>query len=552
MPEGTLYIFSTALEEQSFWVERLRMRDEPMALFIHEQERARVLMALKQAWEEETEEETGEALDYWLGRLWDVPLVRSGLQQLRGQSPGEVLAAIKSAAISPGLAAWQQERDKEARRCFLEFLEPSAELMSLEEWRELSALCRETCLEYGSLPWLGALLTEHDEAPALGQAIGLPAFYARATKAWPPWLAEAPELVATAAQYGARGEKLLIDYRSAQEFGWRVEEVTPAQDEPSELKVSCSKPGAFHQKKLNQQWQEQLKDHIFSVTELQAYQRAPFAYYCERVLKLASYEDESVDLEPVEVGVLVHRVLETYYRDFLKASILPSPDTARLSQILADEMKAVLSDREGIPAFLLERQRQRIERVLVAVLTKDHDDFHSQASPLIPTYFEWEFGRGDKAPLILPGRDGQPLALGGKVDRIDVDPVKKTFLVIDYKTGSRKVTGKDIERGTALQLPIYIRAVQELLLPDYQPIGALYFSLADMSKRDGMLRLDYVKDYFDFSLRSSSLMTPDKWEEVLKESLETAQDVGAEIRAGRFPPCEEICASFCPYQDMCR
>ena len=191
-----------------------------------------------------------------------------------------------------------------------------------------------------------------------------------------------------------------------------------------------------------------------------------------------------------------------------------------------------------------------MQRALRAVVVKDLADMRGQKRPLKPEYFEWSFGSGESPPLELEG--DHAIRLRGKVDRIDVDHENKTFLIIDYKTGSGKITGKDIENGRALQLPLYIHAVQRLLLPGYLPVGGLYFSLATMSMSDGFLRLDRVEDYFDFSMRSSSFMPPEQWQAVMDGALKQVHELVADLYEGRFERSDQICAAYCAYQDMCR
>lgn len=189
---------------------------------------------------------------------------------------------------------------------------------------------------------------------------------------------------------------------------------------------------------------------------------------------------------------------------------------------------------------------------MLSSFTDDLERERAAASDWTPRHFEWGFGQ-DSAPLVLKDADGRPASFRGRIDRIDVNERLKTFLVIDYKTGSTKITGNQIKSGEALQLPIYLLAVQRLLLKDYQPAGAVYYQLSDMSKKDGLLHAERLPDYLEVGPRSSSYVPAAKWDGVLA-SIEAriGETVSAIRKTAAFKSSPEPCEPFCPYQDICR
>ena len=105
-------------------------------------------------------------------------------------------------------------------------------------------------------------------------------------------------------------------------------------------------------------------------------------------------------------------------------------------------------------------------------------------SERIPKYFEANFGVEDieqdssisvTEPLLL-----DDIQLRGKIDRIDINKIDNNFEVIDYKTGSKKVSKSEIEEGLSLQLPIYVWAAKELLLnrteEEFNPLAMTIYS----------------------------------------------------------------------------
>ncbi len=547
---SVLHILPNPDREGRFWARQLLSGpNDQTAFLVRATQYSPVIMWLLRAWVEAS----GKTSSYWAGSLWDIPVVRKYLKELKQQNQVEVLQALEARQQIPldlfDIQTFEQ-RDAEALRCFRELLEPSKEVMSLDSWRELCDVCRTTRIEVGTLPWSVPVLSESDQAPTEIETVWIPQAQCSSNVGWPAWLENISSVCATASKKNDRGMILSPDYALAKRSQWQIregdEEGLGADNEPESPQHHFQLKG-----EPLKRWQDQLQSHIFSSTELETYLRSPYAYYCERVLKLNGVEEEGWDLEAAELGLLAHDVLEDFYSQneglFEDHKFDIKASFAQLDGLLADAVKALQQERPGLENMLVQRQQQRVQRALHAVVLKDSEDISSQQSPLYPKYFEWSFGKGNVPPLELPG----DIRLRGTVDRIDVDPVKKTFLIIDYKTGSRVITGADIERGASLQLPLYIEAVRQILLPDYTPIGAIFFSLADLSKKNGMLRLDYASDYFELSLRSSSLMTPEKWQDVQTNALACTQETVEAIRQGMFPRCEEICVGYCPYQDMC-
>ena len=106
---------------------------------------------------------------------------------------------------------------------------------------------------------------------------------------------------------------------------------------------------------------------------------------------------------------------------------------------------------------------ERNNSLLYKFLVNEREDDSNR----IPNYFEVSFGvRDNKHDELLYSDEPlnyEHIKLRGKIDRIDINKNEKTFEVIDYKSGSKKVTKSEIEKGTSLQLPVYIWAVKTML-----------------------------------------------------------------------------------------
>jgi ATP-dependent helicase/nuclease subunit B len=83
-----------------------------------------------------------------------------------------------------------------------------------------------------------------------------------------------------------------------------------------------------------------------------------------------------------------------------------------------------------------------------------------------PALVEWEFGGEDlRAPAWEIGLEGgRKLALRGRIDRVDLyrDGENALAVVLDYKSGGKRLDAVLVENGVQLQLPAYLNALRQL------------------------------------------------------------------------------------------
>ncbi len=300
---------------------------------------------------------------------------------------------------------------------------------------------------------------------------------------------------------------------------------------------------------MNVDFQTWLDSHVFTPTELEAYLLCPFRFYAQAFLALKPPVERDVELTPPELGRLIHRVLERFLSQGQTGVSFDSL-RRRILGLMNEEIVLIQAEHSNLSPVLLDLQKRRIERTLVSFVEDRIEEMKSETD-LRPRYLEWSFGK-NTPPLVIDALSGPPIRVSGRIDRIDVDDASKRFLVIDYKTGSTKTTGNQILSGDSLQLPLYILAVQRLLLPDHEPIGGLFHQLSDMSKKDGLLHADRLPPSLDIHPRSSSLVPGPKWEGVFRGIEDRVRYLVGEIRRGEFTSHPEACEPYCPYQDICR
>ncbi len=208
-----------------------------------------------------------------------------------------------------------------------------------------------------------------------------------------------------------------------------------------------------------------------SPTALQNWATCPFRYFLGHVLRVAETEkpEDTLTISALERGNLLHEALESFVSETPRRAApdqaWTSEERARLTEIgerLCDRAEA--AGLTGRP-LLWRLERERILRDLAGFL--DADERLRAEHGVVPEAVELSFGVPDAelaaVPVTLP--DGRSVAFRGRIDRVDQAPDGSHLLVLDYKTGSprpyRTLKIDPVQRGTALQLPIYALAARQ-------------------------------------------------------------------------------------------
>jgi hypothetical protein len=179
-------------------------------------------------------------------------------------------------------------------------------------------------------------------------------------------------------------------------------------------------------------------------------------------------------------------------------------------------------------------------------------------APLRPTWFEESFGpthresgeRSSDRPLKL-GTGDAVIRIAGRIDRIDTGTVagRPVFNVLDYKTGSAdRYRRSGLAGGTALQLPLYAMAAEDLLLADEGavPWQVGYWFLQERGFKPAQKPM--------YACEGDRLEPTDEWRALRPAVVAMVEELVAEIRGGRFrvASADEHCTRFCPFHTVCR
>jgi hypothetical protein len=278
-------------------------------------------------------------------------------------------------------------------------------------------------------------------------------------------------------------------------------------------------------------------------TQLERFANCPFTFFAGKVLGVEQEEEGADAPSRRSLGVVAHRVLETFYRERAASDRLPLRADAGDRSALETACVQVFgeSDREGTAGhpelWSIEQQRLRAQlwRWIVAEV--------NGAGTGVPTWFELSFGgEGGALPPLACGEGDDAVHVGGRIDRIDRLP-GGGLLVLDYKIGavstqSGRLAAEAIGT-TALQLPIYVAAARaglraRGLADDRTVIDAAFVSLRD-AKMTASLRKRLGAEAAELEQRVT----------------EKVREVAGRMRAGAFHVSPVDC-KLCSYRSVCR
>jgi len=198
--------------------------------------------------------------------------------------------------------------------------------------------------------------------------------------------------------------------------------------------------------------------HVWSSSRLETYAKCPLHFYMATVLRLEPRALPQKGFDRLVLGSIYHQVLEEVYRQAPSDPLAALPEVAR---IVFDGAPAKYRFR---PTPLWEQQRKEFLRVLektVVALEEARDVYE-------PCAQELAFGLQGNPALTLQWpessteRPVSSIQIRGYVDRVD-RASDGSLRVIDYKAGSSRISARELEEGTRLQLPLYAQAVQKAL-----------------------------------------------------------------------------------------
>ncbi|WP_158633376.1 PD-(D/E)XK nuclease family protein [Tautonia sociabilis] len=297
-------------------------------------------------------------------------------------------------------------------------------------------------------------------------------------------------------------------------------------------------------------------EYAFSASQLESMAFCPFQFFLRYVLRLDPIEErDELEEDRTLGGSRMHAALESLH---IALRDDPPGDGISLDEAVADRIELAVRDqleREAEPPSDVGRALRAIEAERMVRVGKTYaDQFRRYAEShglgLRPAHFEFQFGSGNEGtgPALVIGEGQGQVRLQGMIDRIDVahHPSGLLFRVIDYKTGSTPSRTK-LQKGLALQLPLYAMAVERAFPPEPAPraLDAGYWAL----RGKGYTPLVTMAEYRDGDLRPGKV-----WEPGPEKIVGFVLDLVDRLRRGMLPvhPAEPDCDRTCDYRTVCR
>ncbi len=224
-----------------------------------------------------------------------------------------------------------------------------------------------------------------------------------------------------------------------------------------------------------------------SISRIERYNACPFAFFSSYGLRLQ--ERPVYQLAALDLGNFFHDAMDRFVMELEQRKLdwgqLTDQQYSELTQGIVEELGPQLqnhildsSSRLRHIAKKLGRTVERSARILGR---------HASRGKFRPIGVELAFGPGGQIPgLSFTLADGTRMELAGRIDRLDVataDNDQPYLRVIDYKSGSSRLTPLEVYYGLKLQLLTYLHVAEKcaasLLPPETTAAGALYFRIFD-------------------------------------------------------------------------
>ncbi len=201
-----------------------------------------------------------------------------------------------------------------------------------------------------------------------------------------------------------------------------------------------------------------------------------FKYYLTNTLKINPRR--RVELSPIEVGSLIHYVLEKMVKTHGNQlnTLTESNIKSEVSTLVKEYLSSSIKDLDILSARL-KYLFSKIEKDITLIVLRLAEELVQ--SDFIPIAFEEKIGYGQNyQPLKIALDNDAEITVSGVVDRIDMyeRDGSKYIRVIDYKSGSKKFELSDILYGLNMQMLIYLFAIcdDDFIKGSTKPAGILY------------------------------------------------------------------------------
>lgn len=322
----------------------------------------------------------------------------------------------------------------------------------------------------------------------------------------------------------------------------------------------------------SQKYLEKTLDKTYSITQLEKYAKCPFKYFADNILRLTVLEELEEGITPIEKGSILHEVLFQFYVERRRKNLPPIFDCneeqfAEAVKNLIDLTRTKLDSLESSDLlYFLEKELILGRGSRKGIIQEFLDAERKRKLDVVPAYFEVAFGSRSGGTIFTDPelRQKEPLLVGntklrGKIDRVEVG--NGFFSVVDYKTGSKFDDFTDIESGLALQLPIYLFAVEKILSEQkkqLKPAAGTYYSLKiPVTEKIALANSELKNKAFIHTRKQASVLDNEtELRRIIEKSISYVNEYVSLIAKGEFPITKQEkmpkACKYCSFDMVCR
>ena len=253
-----------------------------------------------------------------------------------------------------------------------------------------------------------------------------------------------------------------------------------------------------------------------SQSKIDSYNSCPLSYFCKYDLSLLP--EERAEFDARNIGSFIHAILENFFGEVVRDGIsLDTLDGERTEEMVRRSAKRYLGElsNDGHVTKREELLLARLSRAAMPVVNGLCDEF--RGSKFVPRFFELKIKRGSEAtpePIRFEASDGQPIYIGGSIDRVDTftDGDDVYVRVVDYKTGKKEFSPSDIDKGQNLQMFLYLKAIVDTKNKNF---------LRELGVKDGRAPIPAGVVYVKTEIGDVRIDTPVR--EIAEEAVASAQ-----------------------------
>lgn len=303
----------------------------------------------------------------------------------------------------------------------------------------------------------------------------------------------------------------------------------------------------------------------FSISLLETYAKCPFKYFVQYVLKLSEIGEPTEEVEPIEIGSILHKILYEFYIGLRKQQIVLANCSDEDFNIAEELIFQIAEKSLESPLFISEISFYERERILgidgdrkKSILYQFLVHEKNEPEILVPSYFEVAFGNiqsrikdeslSSPEPVI-----GHDVKFRGKIDRIDINVGENSFNLLDYKLSlSRKPTQAELNEGISLQLPLYLFAAKKLFEKkeiELSPAEVYLYSLKFNEREFGKQKINLID--------KKAENKEEEFSRLFEETLTKIEEYVENIVKGEFPLTslddrEKKVCKYCDFNKICR